>query len=126
MEIKSKFERGDYVFTIWPGAEHGNETVIYIVIDVAEYSAKSGFTYKLLRSSTFRRAVDKKLTLQELNKEYADHCPFDYIREEYLFKNKEEYLSRKQLLADQAEQKIKEMESYPSIETFFGEQLYKD
>lgn len=115
MEIKSKFNVGEIVFTECSD----NKIVSYIVTDIQSYSNTDGFTYELLRCDEYKEAVKKKKTLSDIRTDHFNRNPFEYIREKYLYSSKLDFIKEKQELADKADKEKYSMLDYPSFSDYF-------
>lgn len=115
MEIKSKFNVGEIVFT-----ECSDNTIIsYIVVDIHSYSKTEGFTYTLFRCNEYKEAVKNKKTLSDIRNNYSNRNPFEYVREKYLYSSKWDFIKEKQELADQADKEKYSMLDYPLFSDYF-------
>lgn len=115
MEIKSKFNVGEIVFTECSD----NKIVSYIVTDIQSYSKTDGFTYELFRCDEYKEAVKKKKTLSDVRTDHFNRNPFEYIREKYLYSSKWDFIKEKQELADKADKEKYSMLDYPSFSDYF-------
>lgn len=115
MEIKSKFNIGEVVFTECSD----NKIISYIVIDIQSYSKTDGFTYALFRCDEYKEAVKKKKTLSDVRTDHFNRNPFEYIREKYLYSSKWDFIKEKQELADQADKEKYSMLDYPLFSDYF-------